>query len=113
MTETNIMFILNATDFLLGDTSLIPVRSRTLTSSPLDISRWLSRKNLTPERMTALEPVVKNAVKLINLLLPSGLLILLGIIIHIRFKTYRRSIKDRFNLPAFTKQYKDTERPES
>ncbi|MBM4398891.1 MAG: Gldg family protein [Candidatus Cloacimonetes bacterium] len=95
---SNMMFVLNAIDYLLKDISLSEVRSRTLPNSPLEISRWLYRNNVEPEQIVKIEPRIKQIVKYLNLLLPSLLLILYGIRRHLRLKRYRYSIMQRFEL---------------
>ncbi len=94
--DTNIMFLLNAIDFLLKDISLSEVRSRTLPNSPLEISSWLFRQGMDPERIATVEPRVRQTVKGINLVLPSFLLLLYGFRRMLAEKKRRRDIQNRF-----------------
>lgn len=94
--DTNIMFLLNAIDFLLKDISLSEVRSRTLPNSPLEISSWLFRQGMDPESIAKVEPRVRQTVKGLNLILPSLLLLLYGFRRLLAQKRRRREIQDRF-----------------
>ncbi len=94
--DANMMFLLNAVDFLLKDLSLSEVRSRTLPNSPLEISTWLYKRNVPMNRIAEIEPVVRLFVKGVNLVLPSLLLIVCGFIVLISQKKRRRSIQQYF-----------------
>jgi gliding-associated putative ABC transporter substrate-binding component GldG len=106
VSSTNMMFVLNAVDFLLKDVSLSEVRSRTIPNSPLEIRMWLYKMNLNPDRIAKIEPQIKQIVKGINILIPSLLLILLGLRRLIRLKKTRFAIRNRFkiNKPAISEQ---------
>jgi len=90
------MLVLNAVDFLLKDVSLSEVRSRTLPNSPLDIGSFLYRQNIQPDRIAQVESKVKLVVKGINIILPSLLLILYGLMRLLQLKRSRREIQNRF-----------------
>jgi ABC-2 type transport system permease protein len=96
--SSNIMLVLNAIDFLLKDISLSEVRARMLPNSPLDISRWLYKMDISPDRIARIEPQVKQAVKAINIILPTLLLILFGFRRMFVLKRYRQYIMNRFRL---------------
>jgi hypothetical protein len=90
------MFILNAIDYLLKDTSLNEVRSRTIPNSPLDIKLWLYNQNVDAERTAKIEPIIRQSVKFANLILPSVLLVLLGLRRLFQLRKSRRLIHERF-----------------
>ena len=92
------MYFLNAIDFLLKDISLSEVRSRTIPNSPLDISNWLYKNEVNPERIAKVEPRLKQIVKGVNLLLPSLLLVLFGIRRIFKIRKNKQMIKSRFQL---------------
>lgn len=94
--SSNMMFLLNAVDYLLKDISLSEVRSRTIPNSPLEINRWLYRSNVSPEEIAKVEPKVKQFVKAINIILPSLLLVLFGLRRHFSVKKHKRKIQQRF-----------------
>ncbi len=96
--SSNLMFLLNAVDYLLKDVSLSEVRSRTILNSPLEINRWLYRLEISPDRIPQIEPTIKKIVKGINLIIPSLLLILLGIRRFFKLKKARRAIQNRFSI---------------
>lgn len=98
ISSVNMMYLLNAIDFLLKDVSLSEVRSRTVPNSPLDISSWLFKNNFDQARIAQIEPKVKSAVKYANLLLPSLLLVLFGLRRMFKLKKHRQMIKNRFRL---------------
>jgi gliding-associated putative ABC transporter substrate-binding component GldG len=98
--SANMMFILNAIDYLLKDTSLNEVRSRTIPNSPLDIKLWLYNQSVDAERTAKIEPVIRQSVKFANLILPSILLVLLGLRRLFRLKKSRRLINERFRLES-------------
>jgi gliding-associated putative ABC transporter substrate-binding component GldG len=93
----NMMFVLNAIDYLLKDVSLNEVRSRTIPNSPLDITRWLYRRNIDAQTTASIEPRIRQFVKLVNLLLPSLLLVVMGLVMLFRLRKSRRAIQSRFS----------------
>jgi len=98
ISSSNMMYLLNAVDFLLKDISLSEVRSRTIPNSPLDIGNWLYKNNIEPDDITKIEPRVKQIVKAVNLLLPSLLLVFFGLRRLFKLKKHRQMIKNRFML---------------
>jgi ABC-type uncharacterized transport system involved in gliding motility auxiliary subunit len=94
--SSNIMFVLNAVDYLLGDVSMNEVRSRSVPNSPLDISEWLYRMDYPPAQIAQAEPVIRRAVKTANLVLPSLLLVAMGFIMIKSRKKARRIIQWRY-----------------
>jgi len=98
VSSTNMMFVLNAVDFLLKDVSLSEVRSRTIPNSPLQIGLWLYKMNINPERIAKIEPKIKQIVKGINLIIPSLLLIILGLRRFFGLKKTRLAIRNRFKI---------------
>jgi gliding-associated putative ABC transporter substrate-binding component GldG len=93
---SNMMFILNAIDFLLKDISLSEVRSRTIPNSPLDISNFLYKHGMPMEKVASAEPAAKRIIKGINLIIPALLLVLLGIWRFFKLKKDRLAIKRKF-----------------
>ncbi len=117
--SSNMMFLLNAVDFLLKDISLSEVRSRTIPKSPLEISRWLYKNNVSPEDIARIEPQIKQLVKALNLILPSLLLVFIGLRRFFSVKRYKRRIIRRFQpiLPVVEmhdkqEELQDEEHPE-
>lgn len=96
--SANMMLILNAVDFLLKEISLSEVRSRTIPNSPLDISRWLYRMNIDPIRISEIEPSIRQLVKGVNLIMPSLLLIIYGLMRFFRLRRRRLEVSQRYNL---------------
>lgn len=103
---SNMMFFLNAVDYLLKDVSMSEVRSRTIPNSPLEINQWLYKMKVNPERIIQIEPTIRQIVKGINLIVPSSLLILLGLYRFFRLKKSRKSLQLRFrvNKPVLKEQ---------
>lgn len=98
LSSANLMYLLNAIDFLLKDVSLSEVRSRTIPNSPLDIGNWLYKNNFDQVKIAQIEPKVKSAVKYANLLLPSLLLVLFGLRRMFKIRKHRLMIRNRFRL---------------
>lgn len=111
--DANIMFILNAADFLLKDLSLSEVRSRTIPNSPLDLGTFLYKHNVPPDKIVQTEPNLRQIVKILNILLPSLLLILYGLRRMYLLKKERRLIQARFQpLPPEPEPSADEEETE-
>jgi ABC-type uncharacterized transport system involved in gliding motility auxiliary subunit len=98
--SANMMFVLNTIDYLLNDTSLNEVRSRNIPNSPLSITDWLYKRNIAPEKAASVEPKLRQAVKLVNLILPSLLLVLFGLRRLFQLKKSRRLIRQRYQPPS-------------
>jgi ABC-type uncharacterized transport system involved in gliding motility auxiliary subunit len=78
--QDNLVFLMNAVDYLAGDQDLISLRSREITSRPLDILQLTDEEVRTysqNERET-LENTTKKRWKYANMLLPSVLIIGFG-----------------------------------
>ena len=78
--QDNLVFLMNAVDYLAGDQDLISLRSREITSRPLDILQLTDeevRKYSQNER-EKLENTTKKRWKYANMLLPSVLIIGFG-----------------------------------
>ena len=78
--QDNLVFLMNAVDYLAGDQDLISLRSREITSRPLDILQLTDeevRKYSQAER-EKLENTTKKRWKYANMLLPSVLIIGFG-----------------------------------
>jgi gliding-associated putative ABC transporter substrate-binding component GldG len=98
VSSSNMMFILNAVDFLLKDISLSEIRSRTIPNSPLEIGRWLYKNGVEPDQIAKYEPQVKQVVKALNLILPSLFLILYGLRRMVSLKRKRKLIRERYQI---------------
>ena len=108
VSSSNLMFLLNAIDFLLKDISLSEVRSRTLPNSPLDIGNWLYKRNMEPDRIAQFEPQLRQIVKAANLILPSLLLVLFGLRRMFMLKKHRRLIRSSY-IPEPAKTFTEAE----
>ncbi len=77
----NVVFLMNAVDYLAGDKDLISLRSREITSRPLDILQLPDnvRASMTQEEIDKEQDKIKKRWKLANLVLPSLLIIGFGI----------------------------------
>ena len=77
----NIVFIMNTVDYLAGDKDLISLRSREITSRPLDILGLTDQEeaSLSQDMKDKMKNKVKKRWKFINLVLPSLLIIGFGI----------------------------------
>lgn len=98
VSSSNMMFILNAVDFLLKDISLSEIRSRTIPNSPMEVGRWLYKNGIAPEQIQKYEPKIKQVVKGLNLILPSLLLIIYGLRRMVALKRKRKLIRERYQL---------------
>jgi gliding-associated putative ABC transporter substrate-binding component GldG len=94
----NLNFILNSIDYLAGDTSMIEVRSRNFIPNELSISAWIVRKMgiEDPQEIAEREPSIRKLSKWLNIILPSLILVLFGIIRNGTEKKRRREIKERY-----------------
>ena len=77
----NIVFIMNTVDYLAGDKDLISLRSREISSRPLDILGLTDQEeaSLSQEIKDKMKNKIKKRWKFINLALPSFLIIGFGI----------------------------------
>ena len=77
----NIVFLMNAVDYLAGDEDLISLRSREITSRPLDILKLSDQEELSMSQddKDKMQDKIKKRWKLANIILPSLLIIGFGI----------------------------------
>ena len=77
----NIVFLMNAVDYLAGDQDLISLRSREITSRPLDILKLSDQEELSMSQddKDKMQDKIKKRWKLANIILPSILIIGFGI----------------------------------
>jgi gliding-associated putative ABC transporter substrate-binding component GldG len=76
----NMNFVLNATDYLVGDTTSLEIRSRSFSLSKLDVRQWLIKKGVNDLELDSLEKQTKLIAKSLNFVLPSLLLIVMGFV---------------------------------
>ncbi|MBN2829078.1 MAG: Gldg family protein [Candidatus Cloacimonetes bacterium] len=76
----NMNFVLNATDYLIGDTSSLEIRSRSFTISKLDVRQWLLKRGVDATDLDSVEKRTKLITKSLNIVLPSLLMIVFGFI---------------------------------
>jgi len=76
----NMVFLMNAVDYLAGDEDLISLRSREVTSRPLDILKLSDEEELSMSQddKDKIKDRIKKRWKLANLILPSLLIIGFG-----------------------------------
>jgi len=79
--EENIVFLLNAIDYLVGDQDLISLRSREITNRPLDILQLNDKEeqNYSQEEKDKMTDRIKKRWKFANMILPSFLIIGFGL----------------------------------
>ena len=78
--QDNLVFLMNAVDYLAGDQDLISLRSREITSRPLDILQLTDEevRTYSQDERETLENTTKKRWKYANMLLPSVLIIGFG-----------------------------------
>ena len=78
--QDNLVFLMNAVDYLAGDQDLISLRSREITSRPLDILQLTDDevRTYSQNEREKLEIKTKKRWKYANMLLPSVLIISFG-----------------------------------
>ena len=81
----NVIFLMNTVDYLAGDEDLIELRSREVTSRPLDILGLTDQEEsmYTEDEKNKMKDKIKKRWKLANILLPSILILGFG---FFRFK---------------------------
>ena len=97
--QDNLVFLMNAVDYLAGDQDLISLRSREITSRPLDILQLTDeevRKYSQAER-EKLENTTKKRWKYANMLLPSVLIIGFGFFRMRREKNQAEMLKQIYD----------------
>jgi len=79
--EENIVFLMNAVDYLVGDQDLIALRSREITSRPLDILQLDEREeqNYSQDEKDKMKDKIKKRWKFANMVLPSLFIIGFGV----------------------------------
>nr|MDK2850823.1 gliding motility-associatede transport system auxiliary component [Candidatus Cloacimonadota bacterium] len=87
--------ILNALDYLTGRESMIQVRSRHLSSSPLSVPRFMKEIGINWGNLEQIENNIKNIVKVISIALPSIILILIGLLMAFRRKLKLRQYHEK------------------
>lgn len=88
--------VLNAIDYFLGNDSMIKMRSRSIQSSVFNVKVYLESFDKLFYDVNALERQIKGVIRLIFILLPTLLLCILGLIVHFRYKTYKRNIAEKY-----------------
>lgn len=88
--------VLNAIDYLLGNESMINIRSRSIESSSFDLREYLSRRNPDSIEIAETELVLKQGIKALIITLPLLGLAILGVNIHIRTVRKRKKIQERY-----------------
>ena len=87
----NLNFVLNASDYLVGDLSALEIRSRSISMSRLDVRQWLLRDGRDPVDLDGEEKRVKLIAKSLNIVLPALLMIIAGFI----YVTIRRKKSEK------------------
>ena len=79
--DENIVFIMNAVDYLVGDQDLISLRSREVTSRPLDILQMNEKEeqSYSQDEKDKMKDQIKKRWKYANMLLPTLLIIGFGL----------------------------------
>ena len=97
--QDNLVFLMNAVDYLAGDQDLISLRSREITSRPLDILQLTDEevRTYTQNEREKLENRTKKRWKYANMLLPSVLIIGFGFFIMRREKNQAEILKQIYD----------------
>ena len=79
--DENVVFIMNAVDYLVGDQDLISLRSREVTSRPLDILQMNENEeqSYSQDEKDKMKDQIKKRWKYANMLLPTLLIIGFGL----------------------------------
>jgi len=85
--------VFNAVDYLLGNESMIKIRSKSLLSSMLNIRRYLESYGLMYEDIAKTEVQIKTGIKVACVVLPSLFLALLGLFFFSAYQKHKRSVK--------------------
>ena len=95
----NMVFLMNAVDYLADDEDLISLRSREITSRPLDILQLTDQEQLSmsQEDMDKKRDKVKKRWKLANLILPSLLIIGFGVLRIRKEKNHAEVLKQIYD----------------
>jgi ABC-type uncharacterized transport system involved in gliding motility auxiliary subunit len=95
----NMVFLMNAVDYLADDEDLISLRSREITSRPLDILQLTDQEQLSmsQEDMDKKRDKVKKRWKLANLILPTLLIIGFGVLRIRKEKNHAEVLKQIYD----------------
>ncbi len=88
--------VLNAIDYFLGNESMIKVRSRSIQSSVFNLKVYLEGMDRLSHDVNTLENSLKTVIKTVSIVLPTLLLLLLGLYVYLRQKSYRRRIAEQY-----------------
>ncbi len=88
--------VLNAVDFFLENESMIKVRSRSVQSSVFNIKIYLEGLDRLYFDINKLEQSIKMGIKVVSIVLPSLLLLIMGLYVYLRQKSYRRRIAELY-----------------
>jgi len=88
--------VLNALDYFLDNDSMIKIRSRSIRGSSFNLRNFLSSFDNLQTDLTELEQSLKTLIKSISIALPTLLLIFTGILVFLRYKAYRKRIKESY-----------------
>jgi len=87
--------ILNALDYLTERDSMIHIRSRHLSSSPLSVTRFMREIGIDWGDLGKIETNIKNIVKVISIGLPSFILVMIGLLMAFRRKLKLRQYNEK------------------
>lgn len=90
----NINFLMNSIDYLSNNQALIALRSREVINKPLKVERLVNVSDLSPELAEKKIAARRNFIKFANILLPSILLVLYGLIKYKSEINRRKRIKE-------------------
>ncbi len=93
-TQGNMNFLMNSVDYMSNNQNLITLRSREVVNKPLLVERIVNVKDLTPDVAEKKIGNVRNFIKILNIVLPSILLILYGLIRYRKEMLRRKRIKE-------------------
>ncbi|MCK9329647.1 MAG: hypothetical protein M0Q94_07200, partial [Candidatus Cloacimonetes bacterium] len=92
----NMNFLMNSIDYLSNNQNLISLRSREVVNKPLLAERLVNVQDLTPEAAEKKLGNIKNFIKIINIILPSLLLVVYGLIRYKKEIQRRKRIKETY-----------------
>jgi len=86
--ESNRDFLMNAIDYLIGNPALVELRSREVIDKPL-VFKSIEKSEMLPDLKEKKIASSRNMVKIVNIALPSLLLVLLGVFMY-QYEIIRR-----------------------
>ncbi|MDZ4121919.1 MAG: Gldg family protein, partial [Candidatus Cloacimonadaceae bacterium] len=92
--HTRWYIILNALDYFMGNPSMIDIRSRSIQSSVFNLRVYLENLDRLDFDIPEIERNIKMWIRIICIGLPSVLLLLMGLYVHLRHKNYRKRIAE-------------------